>query len=205
MEEQKQAQSEAFNNLKEGQKVKGIVRRMADFGAFVDLGGVDGLIHVSNLSWERVSNPKEVLEIGQEVEVVVLKIDEEKQKISLSLKAAQENPFEAKAKELKEGAVVTGKIVRIADFGAFVQLAPNVDGLVHISQISDEHVSRPAEVLSVGQEVTVKILEVNLDSKRISLSIKEAKPKEDFTQYEQSENLNVTLGDRFGDLFKKQN
>lgn len=205
MQEQKQAQTEALNNLKEGQKVKGIVRRMADFGAFVDLGGIDGLIHVSNLSWQRVSNPKEVLEIGQEVEVVVLKIDDEKQKISLSLKAAQENPFEAKAKDLKAGDIVTGKIVRLADFGAFVEIAPQVDGLVHISQISDEHITRPADVLSVGQEVSVKILEVDLGSKRISLSIKEAKPKEDFTQYEQSDNLNVTLGDRFGDLFKKQN
>lgn len=205
MEEQKQAQIEVLSNLKEGQKVKGIVRRMADFGAFVDLGGIDGLIHVSNLSWQRVSDPKEVLEIGQEVEVVVLKIDEEKQKVSLSLKAAQENPFEAKAKDLKSGDIVTGKVVRLADFGAFVEIAPQVDGLVHISQISDEHITKPADVLSVGQEVNVKILEVDLGSKRISLSIKEAKPKEDFTKYEQSENLNVTLGDRFGDLFKKQN
>lgn len=204
LEEQKKVQTEALNNLKEGQKVKGTVRRITDFGAFVDLGGVDGLIHVSNLSWKRVSDPKEVLEIGQEVEVVILKIDDEKQKISLSLKAAQQNPFEATAKKLKVGDVLTGKVVRLADFGAFVELAPNVDGLVHISQISDEHINRPADVLSVGQEISVKILEVDLGSKRISLSIKEAKPKEDFAQYEQSENLNVTLGDRFGDLFKNQ-
>ncbi|QNO13537.1 30S ribosomal protein S1 [Alkalicella caledoniensis] len=204
LEEQQGAQNKAFANLKEGQRVKGTVKRMADFGAFVDIGGVDGLVHVSNLSWNRVNHPSEVLEVGQEVEVDILKLDEEKQKISLSLKSTQPSPFESNIKAIKQGEIVEGKIVRLADFGAFVELAPQVDGLVHISQISDDHISKPAEVLAVGQQVKVKILEVDAKSKRISLSIKEAKTKEDFSQYAQTESLNVTLGDRFADLFKKE-
>ncbi|SES67125.1 30S ribosomal protein S1 [Anaerobranca gottschalkii] len=204
IKEQKEKEQEILQNLKEGQKVKGIVRRMTDFGVFVDLGGIDGLIHVSNLSWEKVDDPSTVLEVGQEVEAVVLKVDAEKGKVSLSLKATQPSPFEVHAKNLKKGDIITGKVVRLADFGAFVQIAPNVDGLVHVSQISDEHIKKPGDVLSIGQEVKVKVLDVDVAAKKLSLSIKEAKPKEDFTKYEQNENLNVTLGERFGDLFKKE-
>ncbi|SHJ91401.1 4-hydroxy-3-methylbut-2-enyl diphosphate reductase [Anaerobranca californiensis DSM 14826] len=204
IKEQQEKEQQILHNLKEGQKVKGIVRRMTDFGVFVDLGGIDGLIHISNLAWEKVDDPSTVLEIGQEVEAVVLKVDTEKRKVSLSLKATQPSPFEVHAKNLKKGDIVTGKVVRLADFGAFVQIAPNVDGLVHVSQISDEHIKKPGDVLTVGQEVKVKVLDVDVKAKKISLSIKDAKPKEDFTKYEQNDNLNVTLGERFGDLFKKE-
>lgn len=208
LEEKQGAQKDIFANLKEGTRVKGIVRRMTDFGAFVDIGGIDGLVHVSNLSWSRVKHPSDILEVGQEIEVDILKLDEEKQKISLSYKTTQKSPFESNIKNFKEGSIVEGKVVRLADFGAFVELAPQIDGLVHISQISDDHISKTSEVLAVGQTVNVKILEIDTKTKRISLSIKEAKPKEDFSKYAgDSDSLNVTLGDSFPDLselFKKK-
>jgi small subunit ribosomal protein S1 len=151
---------------------EGIVRSLKDFGAFVDLDGVDGLIHVSQLSWDRVNHPSEVVEIGQKVKVRVEKIDKDTGKISLSYREVGENPWEKAASKYYVGARVNGKVSRLMDFGAFVKLEPGVEGLVHVSEISYSRVWRPSDVLSEGQEVEVKVLSVDVEKQRISLSLK---------------------------------
>lgn len=155
-----------------GQKVKGKVVRMTDFGAFIDLGGVDGLVHVSDISWSHVDKPSDVLEIGQEVEPVVLKANRERNRISLGLKQLAPKPFDLFVAENKPGDVVTGEVVNMVDFGAFVRLKEGVEGLVHVSQISNHHVEKPSDELNLGQEVTVKILSIEEDRQRIALSIR---------------------------------
>ena len=159
-----------FETIQAGSRVNGTVSRLTDFGAFVDLGGVDGLIHISEMSWGRISNPKEVLKEGQEVEVFVLDVDKEKGKISLSLKDADKNPWKLAAEKYAVGSIVEGKVVRMVPFGAFVELEPGVDGLVHISQIANKHVVKPEDELKVGEVINVKVLEVNPEQKKISLS-----------------------------------
>ena len=145
---------------------------MTSFGAFVDLGGVDGLVHVTELSHERNVSPKSVVSVGEEIEVKVLSIDEEAGRVSLSLKATTPGPWDGVEQKLAAGDVVEGKVKRLTDFGAFVEVLPGIDGLVHISQISHKRVENPKDVLSVGQEVKVKVLDVNADAERVSLSIK---------------------------------
>lgn len=163
-----------FETIQAGSRVNGTVSRLTDFGAFVDLGGVDGLIHISEMSWGRISNPKEVLKKGQEVEVFVLDVDKEKGKISLSLKDADKNPWKLAAEKYAVGSIVEGKVVRMVPFGAFVELEPGVDGLVHISQIANKHVVKPEDELKVGEVINVKVLEVNPEQKKISLSKRQA-------------------------------
>lgn len=163
-----------FDKMVAGTKVTGKVSRLTDFGAFVDLGGVDGLIHISEMSWGRISSPKELLSEGQEVEVVILNVDKEKGKISLSLKDASENPWSRAEEKYALSSIVEGKVVRMVPFGAFVELEPGIDGLVHISQISAKHIAKPEDELTVGQVIKVKVLEVNAEQKKISLSKKEA-------------------------------
>lgn len=163
-----------FKTIQAGSRVNGTVSRLTDFGAFVDLGGVDGLIHISEMSWGRISNPKEVLKEGQEVEVFVLDVDKEKGKISLSLKDADKNPWKLAAEKYAVGSIVEGKVVRMVPFGAFVELEPGVDGLVHISQIANKHVVKPEDELKVGEVINVKVLEVNPEQKKISLSKRQA-------------------------------
>lgn len=177
--------------------MKGEVKRLADFGAFVDLGGVDGLIHISEMSWGRIKHPSEVLKIGDIVEVYVKDLDKEKNKISLSLKQAMENPWEKIAEKYIVGDIVDGKVVKLAGFGAFVELEPGVEGLVHISQIADKRIATPGEVLEVGQSVAVKVLDVKKEEKRISLSIKEAVEPEEAEEfvYENEEEEKATIGD----------
>ncbi len=165
---------EVFKDLNVGDKVKGIVSRTSDFGAFVDIGGIDGLIHISELSWGRVKRVEDVVKVGEEVEVSILKLDKEKGKISLSLKEINQNPWVAAAEKYSVGSIVEGKVVRMVTFGAFVELEPGVDGLIHISQISDKHIAKPEEVLSTGDKVTVKVTDIDLGSNKISLSIKAA-------------------------------
>ena len=148
------------------------VARITSFGAFIDLGGVDGLVHVTELSHERNVSPKSVVSVGDEVEVKVLAIDEEAGRVSLSLKATTPGPWDGVEQKLAAGDVIEGKVKRLTDFGAFVEVLPGIDGLVHISQISHKRVENPKDVLSVGQDVTVKVLEVNADAERVSLSIK---------------------------------
>ena len=163
-----------FETIAVGSKIAGTVSRLTDFGAFVDLGGVDGLIHISEMSWGRISNPREVLKEGQEVEVFVLDVDKENGKISLSLKDADKNPWKLAADKYAVGSIVEGKVVRMVPFGAFVELEPGVDGLVHISQIANKHVVKPEDELKVGEIINVKVLEVNSDQKKISLSKRQA-------------------------------
>ena len=176
-EEEKAAREQFWANIEEGQTIKGRVQRIANFGAFVDLGGVDGLLHISEMGWGRLKQPTDVVSVGDEIEVYVLSADREKGKISLSLKKLIANPWDNVAEKYPQGAVLTGKVVRIAPFGAFVALEDGVDGLVHISQIAWEHVEKVEDALSIGQEVQVKVLEVDEDRKRISLSIKDLKER----------------------------
>ena len=167
-----EARKEVFSKLEVGSIVTGKVARLTSFGAFIDLGGVDGLVHVTELSHERNVSPKSVVSVGDEVEVKVLAIDEEAGRVSLSLKATTPGPWDGVEQKLAAGDVIEGKVKRLTDFGAFVEVLPGIDGLVHISQISHKRVENPKDVLSVGQDVTVKVLEVNADAERVSLSIK---------------------------------
>lgn len=162
-----------FASLEKGSKITGTVSRITDFGAFVDLGGVDGLIHISEMSWGRITNPKEVLTEGQQVEAIILDVDKEKGKISLSLKDSANNPWNTAAEKYPVGSVVEGKVVRMVPFGAFIELEPGVDGLVHISQIANKHVVKPEDELSIGEMIKVKVLEMNVEQKKISLSKRE--------------------------------
>ncbi|EEK51533.1 30S ribosomal protein S1 [Bacillus cereus] len=199
---------EAISSLKEGDVVEGTVQRLTDFGAFVNVGGVDGLVHISQISHERVEQPSEVLEQGQKVKVKVLSVDADTQRISLSIKAAQPGPWENVAGEIKAGDIREGVVKRLVTFGAFVEVLPGVEGLVHVSQIANRHVKNPNEVLEMGQEVKVKVLEVHVAEKRISLSIKEALEEnnvtEDYSQYEpNADSATFQLSDIIGEQLKK--
>jgi ribosomal protein S1 len=170
--EREEKREKLMEELAPGQLREGIVRSIKDFGAFVDLDGVDGLIHISQLSWDRVSHPSEVVEVGQKVKVRVEKFDKDTGKISLSYREVGENPWEKAASKYYVGARVNGTVSRLMDFGAFVKLEPGVEGLVHVSEISYSRVWRPSDVLSEGQEVEVKVLSVDAEKQRISLSMK---------------------------------
>ena len=163
-------QKELFAKIKVGDVIEGTVKNVTDFGAFIDLGGVDGLLHIAEMSWGRVENPKKVFTVGQQVRVFIKSINDTK--IALSMKFDDENPWNGAAEKYAVGNVVKGKVARMTDFGAFVELAPGVDALLHVSQISHEHVEKPADVLKIGQEVEAKIVDFNEDDKKISLSIK---------------------------------
>ena len=165
-----EAQKALFNKIAEGDVVEGTVKNVTDFGAFIDLGGVDGLLHISEMSWGRVESPKKVFTVGQTVKVYIKSISETK--VALSMKFADENPWKDAEVKYAVGNVVTGKVARMTDFGAFVELAPGVDALLHVSQISKDHVEKPADALTVGQEVEAKVVDFNEEEKKISLSIK---------------------------------
>ena len=171
VEQKAKLQEELLAKIKVGDTVEGTVKNITDFGAFIDLGGADGLLHISEMSWGRVENPKKVFKVGDTVKVLIKDINESK--IALSLKFDELNPWCNAEEKFKVGNVVTGKVARMTDFGAFVELAPGVDALLHVSQISREHVEKPADVLSIGQEITAKIVDLNIDEKKISLSMKE--------------------------------
>ncbi len=179
LEKEREANREKlWAELAEGQVRQGVVRSLKDFGAFVDLGGVDGLLHVSEMSWTRVQDPASVVQPGQSVRVVVLKIDHERRKLSLGLKQLQASPWDSAAEKYHTGTVVPGKVSRLADFGAFVELEPAIEGLIHISELAPQRVRRVADVVKVGQEVQVMVLNVDTAQRRISLSLKAALPKE---------------------------
>ena len=168
--EKAEKQKELFEKLHVGDTVEGVVKNVTDFGAFIDLGGVDGLLHISEMSWGRVENPKKVFKVGDELKVLVKDIHDTK--IALSLKFPESNPWANAAEDYAVGTVITGKVARMTDFGAFVELAPGVDALLHVSQISRAHVDKPSDVLKVGEEVTAKIVDLNEAEKKISLSMK---------------------------------
>jgi small subunit ribosomal protein S1 len=177
-EERKEVREQILGRLQPGQVVEGKISNIVDFGAFVDLEGIDGLIHISELSWSHVNHPSEVVSIGDTVRVKVLDIDRDRQRISLGLKQTQEDPWQRVLNEYKEGDVVDGKVTKIVAFGAFVQILPGVEGLVHISELAQHHVESPAEVVRPGDELKVKILEVDDSRRRLSLSVKRVEGQE---------------------------
>jgi small subunit ribosomal protein S1 len=171
---QSEVRSEFLNQLQKGQVRKGVVSSIVNFGAFVDLGGVDGLVHVSELSWKHIDHPNEVVEVGQEVTVEVLDVDMERERVSLSLKATQEDPWRQFARTHAIGQLVPGKVTKLVPFGAFVRVDEGIEGLVHISELAERHVEIPEQVVQVGDDVTVKVIDIDLDRRRISLSLKQA-------------------------------
>ncbi|MGG0921884.1 30S ribosomal protein S1 [Leuconostoc suionicum] len=209
--------AEAFEKLSVGEVVEGKVARLTDFGAFVDLGGVDGLVHVSEISHHRVKNPADVLTKGETVNVKILALDAEKGRISLSIKATQPGPWDKVAEEAPAGTVLEGTVKRVKDFGAFVEIFPGIEGLVHVSQISHKRIENPSEVLKSGDKVQVQVLDVKPAEERISLSMKalEEKPERedrgnskdssasraDIAAYKQQDDSAATLGDLFDGKF----
>ena len=177
-ESQSEGRKKFLESLKKGERRKGTVSSIVNFGAFVDLGGVDGLVHVSELSWKHVDHPSEVVQVGQEVEVEVLDVDLERERVSLSLKATQEDPWKEFERKYQAGEVIEGQVTKLVPFGAFVRVAAGIEGLVHISELSNEHVDTPESVLSVGDKVRVKVIEVDVSRRRISLSMRQVGDQE---------------------------
>ena len=173
-EARKAERAEILSKLKPGMRLKGTVSSIVDFGAFVDLGGIDGLVHISELSWNHVNHPSEVVKVGQEIEVQVLDVDLNRERISLGLKQTTEDPWRVLVKKYPVGAIVEGTVTKLVSFGAFVDLGEGVEGLVHISEMARQHVDQPSQVCSVGDTVQVKVMEIDLDRRRISLSMKSA-------------------------------
>ena len=173
-ETQKEQREDFLANLKPGERRKGVVSSVVNFGAFVDLGGMDGLIHVSELSWKHVDHPGSVVAVGDEVEVEVLEVDLDRERISLSLKATQQDPWQEFASNHQVGELVYGRVTKLVPFGAFIQVGDGIEGLVHISEMSAHHVDLPEQVVTPGEELWVKIIDLDLDRRRISLSIKQA-------------------------------
>jgi small subunit ribosomal protein S1 len=201
-----QRKNELLEKLAPGQVIEGTVQRLTDFGAFVDVGGVDGLVHISQLSHQRVGSPSDILSEGDKVKVKVLGVDRDNDRISLSIKETQDGPWEAAGEQVKAGALIEGTVRRLVTFGAFVEVAPGVEGLVHISEISSRHIGSPSEVLKEGQKVTVKVLDVNRTDKRISLSMKavqDEKDKENLKKNLPKEEKGFSLADMIGDKLKE--
>ncbi|ADD43424.1 30S ribosomal protein S1 [Stackebrandtia nassauensis] len=171
---QSEVRTEFLNKLAKGQVRKGVVSSIVNFGAFVDLGGVDGLVHVSELSWKHIDHPGEVVEVGKEVEVEVLEVDMDRERVSLSLKATQEDPWRQFARTHAIGQIVPGKVTKLVPFGAFVRVEDGIEGLVHISELAERHVEVPEQVVEVGSDAMVKVIDIDLDRRRISLSLKQA-------------------------------
>lgn len=211
LEEEAQAKKEEIlNSLKPGQIIRGTVKRLTNFGAFVDVGGIDGLVHISEIAWHRIETPSEILSVGDEIDVKVTEVIPERERIGLSLRQAQPDPWTQIDKQYKAGDIVEGKVTRVVDFGAFVELIPGVEGLVHISQIANYHVKHPSDVVTQGQTVKVKILDINTEAKRVSLSMREAAPRpkrepQPQVKQQQETGTGLTLGDVFGDLFDDLN
>ncbi|MBA4536064.1 30S ribosomal protein S1 [Bacillus aquiflavi] len=204
-EEQEKQKQDILNSLQEGQVIEGTVQRITDFGAFVDIGGIDGLVHISQLAHEHVEKPSDVVEEGQKVNVMVLSVDRDNERISLSIKETLPGPWTDIAEKAPKGSVLEGVVKRLVPFGAFVEVLPGVEGLVHISQISHKHIGTPHEVLSEGQEVKVKVLDSNEQEQRLSLSLKELEEREQqvSANYElPEESTGFQLGEVIGDKLK---
>lgn len=172
-ESQSEGRKKFLDSLQKGERRKGTVSSIVNFGAFVDLGGVDGLVHVSELSWKHVDHPSEVVQVGQEVEVDVLDVDLERERVSLSLKSTQEDPWKEFERRYQAGEIIEGQVTKLVPFGAFVRVAPGIEGLVHISELSEEHVESPESVLAVGDPVRAKVIEVDVPRRRVSLSVRQ--------------------------------
>ena len=191
--EKEKLAEELFARIHVGDVVEGTVKNVTDFGAFIDLGGADGLLHISEMSWGRVENPKKVFHVGDKVKVFIKDINDKK--IALSMKFDDENPWKDASERFAVGTIVTGKVARMTDFGAFVELAPGVDALLHVSQIAKEHIDKPSDVLSVGQEVEAKIVEFREEDKKISLSMKAllATPEDEVEEDDDAEFADVDI------------
>ncbi|WNF38011.1 30S ribosomal protein S1 [Bacillaceae bacterium IKA-2] len=208
-EESESEKKSKLEELTPGEIVEGTVQRLTNFGAFVDIGGIDGLVHISQLAHHRVETPSEVVNEGDKIKVKILSIDLENSRISLSIKDTLAGPWDQVAEQLKTGNIIEGVVKRLVSFGAFVEVAPGVEGLVHISQIANRHIGTPSEVLSEGETVKVKILDINKEDKRVSLSIREVLEAEEKAQiptnsYKRNEETSgFSLGDLIGDQLKK--
>lgn len=192
---------EVWKSIKSGEKRTGIVKKIIKAGALVDIGGITGLIHLNDLSWGRVNRAEDVVKVGDEVEVFVGEVDAKNERIALILKDINEDPWTKNGENLKLGDVLEGKVVNLLNFGAFVELFPGVEGLVHINEITEENIAKPSDVLKLGQKVKVKVLDVNKENKKISFTIKDAEEKsKEYLQYNDSDE-GISLGDLFKDLF----
>ena len=200
MEQYNKDRKAAWALLESGQKKSGVVTGIAKFGAFVDIGGVEGLIHITDLAWERVNKVEDIVNVGDKVEVFVGVIDVEKQRLSLILKDVDKEPWKVHGDTIKEGDIFEGRVVRLVSFGAFVQILPGVEGLVHISQITEERIAKPEDVLKEGQIIKVKVLNIDKDTKKLSLSIKDVvESSSEYLQYNDNDN---EVGTSLGDLLK---
>lgn len=208
-QEQAAKEKETYQKLQAGQILEGTVRRITDFGVFVDIGDIDGLVHISQLSHSHVKHPSEIVQEGQVVKVKVLSVDPENKRISLSVKEALPGPWDGISQKISVGSIVEGKVKRLVPFGAFVEVLPGVEGLVHISQISNKHIGTPHEVLKEGEVVNVKVLEVNEKEHRVSLSMKELEEdvatEEEYNEYKQytNEHSGFQIGEVIGEQLKK--
>lgn len=191
-EERKAAAEQLWSTIEEGNAYKGVVKSMTSYGAFVDIGGADGMIHVSELSWSKISNPAKVLSIGQEVEVFVKAVDKENKKISLGYRKDEDNPWKIFTDKYSVGDVVTAEVVSIVAFGAFAQVIPGIDGLIHISQLSNTRVEKVNDVVKVGDKVDVKIVEIDTERSRVSLSIRALLPEADAVEADEVETVEQT-------------
>ena len=197
--QREQKREEALASIVEGEKRSGVVKRLVDYGAFIDIGGVDGLAHISDLSWDHIKNPADVLSVGQEVEVLVKAFDPETKRISLSIKDTVRDPWFDKAEKYPVGSYVKGKIVKLTDFGAFMEIEPGFDGLIRMRELSPKHITKASEAVSVGDEVTVKVIHVDMDNKKVALSITKVQQDAEKAEYQdflaKQDNTVVTIGD----------
>ena len=197
--QREQKREEALASIVEGEKRTGVVKRLVDYGAFIDIGGVDGLAHISDLSWDHIKNPADVLSVGQEVEVLVKAFDPETKRISLSIKDTVRDPWFDKAEKYPVGSYVKGKIVKLTDFGAFMEIEPGFDGLIRMRELSPKHITKASEAVSVGDEVTVKVIHVDMDNKKVALSITKVQQDAEKAEYQdflaKQDNTAVTIGD----------
>lgn len=201
LRESEELKNKAYANLEKNKIVKGSVREIKNFGAFIDLGGVDGLLHVSELSWGKVSNPSDVLKVGQELDVLIIDIDKENDRISLSLKQKEKNPWDIIDEIIEVNQIIKGRVIKTLDFGAFIEIKPGLDGLLHISEISNEHVEKTSDKLKIGDEIEVIVLGIDKENNRISLSMKKALEKVEEQEEEENvssystEQEDTTIGD----------
>lgn len=199
-------QAEVFATLEAGQTIRGTVKRLVEYGAFIDIGGVDGLAHISDLSWERVKQPSDVLSVGQEVDVFVKSFDPETKRISLSIKDTMRDPWLDKAEKYQEGSHIQGKIIKLTDFGAFMEIEPGFDGLIPMGELAEKRIAKAEEAVQVGDIVTVKILHIDMKRKRISLSITKVQKDAEVAEYNNymadREEAGATVGDAVGDELK---
>lgn len=202
--QREQKREEALASIVEGEKRTGVVKRLVDYGAFIDIGGVDGLAHISDLSWDHIKNPADVLSVGQEVEVLVKAFDPETKRISLSIKDTVRDPWFDKAEKYPVGSYVKGKIVKLTDFGAFMEIEPGFDGLIRMRELSPKHITKASEAVSVGDEVTVKVIHVDMDNKKVALSITKVQQDAEKAEYQdflaKQDNTAVTIGDEVNEL-----